>query len=336
MARSRCLKVPKSEAERRRRALAAAGALRTDLGPDRDARFVYLPVKEGAPGAEGELCERDFEPNRKAPASYRDLARVPANVRDVLPRSYDVIGRVIVIKIPDELAQYREEIGRALLQARPEARSVAQDRGVQGEDRVRCLSVIAGEPDLWTVHVEHGIRFELDPSKVYFSPRLATERLRVTELVKDGEAVLDMFAGVGPFSIMIAKRANPSAVRAADINPAAIEYLKRNIRLNKVSGVEPLLSDARELPGKVPPADRIIMNLPHSAFDFLPEALGLLRPGGTIHLYEIIARERKAERTDAVAAAVEFAGRRLAQARLRLVRGYSKVESHFVFDLTVG
>jgi tRNA (guanine37-N1)-methyltransferase len=212
---------------------------------------------------------------------------------------------------------------------------VAEDRGVQGEDRVRSLSVIAGEPGLETVHVEHGLRFVLDPSKVYFSPRLATERLRVAGLVKEGESVLDMFAGVGPFSIHIAKRAQPSVVRAADINPAAIEYMRKNIRLNKATGVEPMLIDAKELPKKMPPADRIIMNLPHSAFGFLPVALRLLRPGGTIHLYEIIDRERKAERKDAVAGVVERAGRRLLATQLRLVRGYSAAESHFVFDLSM-
>jgi tRNA (guanine37-N1)-methyltransferase len=144
-----------------------------------------------------------------------------------------------------------------------------------------------------------------------------------------------MFAGVGPFSIHIAKRANPSIVRAADINPAAIDYMRKNLRLNKVSGVEPMLLDARELPGKMPPADRIIMNLPHSAFGFLPVALGLLRPGGTVHLYEVVERGKKAERKEAVAEAVERAGRRLSAMQPRLVRGYSAAESHFVFDLSV-
>ncbi len=335
MARSRCLAVPKRRAQAAKTALSALGLLRNDLRPGHDAETVYLPMKDGEYEGEGRVCEHDFDPAAPQPAGYRDRARVPPGARKLLPRAFDVIGKVIIIKIPDGLEQYRQEIGEALLLARPEARSVARDRGVQGEDRVRDLEVIAGEPDLETVHVEHGLRFELDPSRVFFSPRLATERWRVTGLVKAGEAVLDMFAGVGPFAIQIAKRAKPCSVRAVDINPVAVEYMTRNIRLNKASGVEPMLADARELPGKVPAADRIIMNLPHNAFDFLPVALKLLRHGGTIHLYAIMDREKKAARKDAVAAAVEKEGRKLAAAGLHLVRGFSTIESHFVFDLRV-
>ena len=335
MARSRCVAVPKKRAQAAREALSALGLLRKDLRPARGDDTVFLPVGAGEYAGEGRLCEHDFEPADRVVHDYREAARVPPEARKLLPRAFDVVGDVIIIKIPDALAQYRREIGEALLKARPEARSVAADLGVQGEERVRELDVVAGEPSLETVHVEHGLRFRLDPSKVYFSPRLATERLRVASLVREGESVLDMFAGVGPFAIHIAKRARPSVVRAADINPAAIGYLKENIRLNKVSGVEPILSDARELPGRVPPADRIIMNLPHSAFDFLPEALEMLSPGGTVHLYDIIPRDKKAERREAVEAAVEAAGRKPASCHLRLVRGYSTMESHFVFDLRV-
>jgi tRNA (guanine37-N1)-methyltransferase len=315
--------------------LSALGLLRKDLRPAHDSEKVYLPMKDGQYAGEGRVCQHDFAESAKRATSYRDIAQVPPAVKNELPRAYDVIGKVIVIKIPDGLAQYREEIGRSLLSARPEARSVAEDRGVQGGQRIRELEVIAGEPDLETVHIEHGLRFCLDPSKVYFSPRLATERLRIAGLVGRGEAVLDMFAGVGPFSIHIAKKAGPATVLAVDINPAAIGYLKKNIRLNKVANVEPLLADARELGGKLSPVDRIIMNLPHSAFGFLPVALGLLKPGGTIHLYDIIPGERRQARKEEVELAVKAAGRRLSRQCLRLVRGYSAAESHYVFDLSV-
>ncbi len=335
MVKSRCLMVPRERAQAARTALAGMGLLKKELRPCRDGDSILLPMNDGKYDGEGELCERDFIANRIRAASYRELAWVPAAARKELPRAFDVIGKVIVIRIPEELTEYRQQIGRALLAARPEARSVAMDRGVKGEDRVRQLEVIAGEPDLETVHVEHGLRFALDPSKVYFSPRLATERLRVARLVGEGESVLDMFAGVGPFSIHIARRARSSIVRAVDINPAAIEYLKTNIRLNKAANVEPMLLDARRLPGRIPPVDRIIMNLPHSAFEFLPVALGLLRPDGTVHLYEILDREKLAERRDAIVAAVEGAGRKVKRADSRLVRGYSSLESNFVHDMVV-
>jgi len=332
---SRSLAIPKKRAQAAKTALLALGLLRNDLRPDRDGDTVLLPISDGEYAGEGRLCEHDFAASAKKAKSYRDLAQVPAEAKRLLPRAYDVIGKVVVIKIPDELALYRVEIGRALLSARPEARSVAEDRGVQGGQRIRELEVIAGEPDLETVHIEHGLRFCLDPSKVYFSPRLATERLRVAGLVGRGETVLDMFAGVGPFAIHIAKRAGPARVFAVDMNPAAIGYLKKNIKLNKVANVEPMLIDACLLPGKIPPVDRIIMNLPHSAFGFLPVALGLLKPGGTVHLYDIIPGQKRQARKEEVELAVKEAGRKLSSLGQKLVRGYSAAESHFVFDLSV-
>jgi tRNA (guanine37-N1)-methyltransferase len=330
---SRCLRVPKGRAEAVRRRLNELGLFRKDLQPARYGDDVYLPMNAGDYHGEGELCEARFKPVRGAPRSYRALADVPETLRPLLPRAFDVIGKVIIIKIPDDLQAYRQQIGRALLQARPEALSVAVDKGVKGEDRIRELEVVAGSPSLETMHVEHGLRFILDPSRVYFSPRLATERLRVAGMVTQGEAVLDMFSGVGPFAIHIAKRAMPSKVYAADINPAAIEYLKRNIRLNRVLAVEPILGDARELPGKILRVDRIIMNLPHRASEFLPAAMRLLGPGGTVHLYDLLEPEEKKRRTSELASIMKSEGRELGRISARLVRGYSAFESHFVFDL---
>ena len=330
---SRCVRVPRGSAEEARRALLAADMLRKDLRPAHDRDFVYLPVKEGEYRGEWPVCAARFKPQVSAPRGYRELVNVPDGLRPLLPRAFDVIGHVIIIKIPDGLLDFRREIGRALLEARPEARSVAMDRGVKGQDRVRELEVVAGLPGLETIHVEHGLKFALDPSRVFFSPRLATERLRVARLVAPGETVLDMFSGVGPFAIHIAKRARPGAVFAADINPVAIAYLERNLRLNRASGVVPVPGDARLLAGILPPADRIVMNLPHSAWEFLPVALRILGPKGTIHLYDLLEPKYKEEKTARLAAAIEGEGRCAEAINARLVRGYSAMESHFVFDV---
>ncbi|MEM2869080.1 MAG: class I SAM-dependent methyltransferase family protein [Thermoplasmata archaeon] len=340
--RSLCLRVPKNMAEAARRSLASAGVLRTDLVIKREGNHVLLPILEGGGGVgveaspHWELIEADFEIARRRPSDYRELVDVPGHLRRFLPRAFDVIGRVIVVKIPGELTGFEKEIGRALLAARPGCVSVALDKGVGGEERVRRLEVIAGESNLETVHIEHGARFLVDPSRVYFSPRLATERARVAGLVAEGDSVIDLFAGVGPFSIQIARLSKPSEVLAVDINPIAIDYLKKNIRLNRVSTVRPLLLDARRVPGLVPPADRVIMNLPHSAFDFLETGLALLRPGGAIHLYIIVERERIQAALDGVRKAVERNGRVVREISHRWVRGYSPSELHIAVDLRVG
>ncbi|MGD1059875.1 MAG: methyltransferase [Methanomassiliicoccales archaeon] len=156
--------------------------------------------------------------------------------------------------------------------------------------RVRDLEIIAGDANTETTHIEFGIKLLVDPAKAYFNPRLANERMRVASLVKNGETVLDMFAGVGPFSIMISKHARPGVVYAIDINPDAVSYMRRNVEMNKADKVIAIEGDAREVVFELPNVDRIVMNLPHSAIDFFADALIRLNFGGTIHLYHICDR----------------------------------------------
>ena len=129
--------------------------------------------------------------------------------------------------------------------------------------------------------------FSLDVKKVYFSPRLATERRRISEQVEDNEIIVDMFAGIGPFPISIA-REHKVKIYAIDINPDAYKYIKKNIELNKLEGnIIPLLGDVGEvLQGLNIKADRIIMNLPGTAWNYLDTAIKSLKHGGVIHYYE--------------------------------------------------
>ncbi len=339
--RALCLRVPRRDGERARMLLAAAGALRADLLIKSDGDYVMLPCRGFSPRERAGLdegwvlCEAEFKRSARRPSSYREFVNVPDELRPLLPRSFDVIGRVAIVKIPEELTHFEREIGRALLAARPSCASVARDWGVRGDERVRDLRVVAGEESLETVHKEHGLRFVVDLSSVYFSPRLATERLRVAKMVARGERVIDLFAGVGPFSILIAKRSHPSSVVAVDINPRAVELLKRNIRLNRACGVEAVLGDARELPGRVPLADRVIMNLPLSALDYLDTALRLLNPNGAIHLYALVEGGGEARITRSVEETVERLGRRPLEVSTRVVHSYSPVERQFAFDIRV-
>ena len=129
---------------------------------------------------------------------------------------------------------YEGVIGEKILEINPSLNSVfKKTEPVKGEFRIRDVELIAGINKSETVHKENKCVYELDIRRVYFSPRLATEHDRVCSLVKDGEVILDMFAGVGPFSVLIAKIKRNQVV-AVDINPVAIYYLKKNIILNKV------------------------------------------------------------------------------------------------------
>ncbi|MDW5563065.1 MAG: class I SAM-dependent methyltransferase family protein [Methanomassiliicoccus sp.] len=290
--RTICLKVPRGEAEFTRKKLLSLGLLDISRRIQGEGDFICLPLRPGeAPDLGFERVERDLVEREVAETDYRAFVDVPPEVRDRLPVSFDVIGDVAIIRLDDDLLELSGKIGTALMRTYPRLRTVALDHGVKGELRVRDLEVVAGEDRTETVHTEYGVRLLIDPAKVYFNPRLSNERRRIASLVREGETVVDMFAGVGPFSIMISKYSRPEIVYAMDLNHDAVEYMKENIKRNKVTNVIPIEGDSRQLVFDVPCADRIIMNLPHSAKDFFHDALTRLKLGGVIHFYTICERE---------------------------------------------
>ncbi len=290
--RSICLKAPRGEAESIRLKLIALGLLDISRRIRQDGDFVLVPVLSQEAARLGlEMVEAELEVRELMDSDYRTFLKVGPEVRDRLPTSFDIIGDVAIIRLEYDMIYLAPAVGEALMRTFPRLRTVTLDRGVKGELRVRDLQVVAGDSVTETVHTEYGIRLLIDPAKVYFNPRLSNERHRIASLVRDGETVVDMFAGVGPFSIMIAKHASPEVVYAMDLNHEAVEYLRRNVQLNKVRNVVPLEGDARQMVFDVPCADRIIMNLPHSARDFFHDALTRLKMGGVIHFYTICERD---------------------------------------------
>jgi tRNA (guanine37-N1)-methyltransferase len=260
-----CLRVPKSAGEKWRRELLKEGSLDTGLVLCTDGGDLLLPLREPREG-----CER---------ALFEELPERPD-----LPR-HDLIGGIAVILDPGPKG------AELLLHSRPSIHTVLFPEGpVEGEFRTRRFTVAAGEPTTRTRYTEYGLRFEIDLSLAYFSPRLSGERQRVLALMDEGERVLDMFAGVGPFAITLAEQAG--VVYAADINPGAVSLMMENIALNRVRNVLPILADAARLSGVLPRRfDRVVMNLPFGAVPFLDTALALCRPGGTIHLYAMVSEE---------------------------------------------
>ena len=228
-----CIVVPRERGEEVRRRLVALGVLQKHLRIVQEGDQVFLPTTErldiGFPTE-----QREFDEGFVAVRSYKDVVDVPEPLRRFLPSAFDVIGDIAVVKMPEELQPYREQIGLAILRWNPNIRVAGQDRGVKGERRVRSIEVIAGERRTTTVHTEHGLRYRVDLAQAYFSPRLASERKRIADLVLEGEVVADPFAGVGSFAILIAKRGQPKLVHASDVNPAAVELLRANIGANRV------------------------------------------------------------------------------------------------------
>jgi tRNA (guanine37-N1)-methyltransferase len=222
--------------------------------------------------------------------------KIPSQMVSMLPHSFDVVGDVAVIDLRSELAPYSAEIGYGIRRVNPNVRLVVRKSGeVSGRFRTRALQILAGSGGMETVHREFSCSYHVDISSVYFNPRLSHERLRVARQVKDNEVVVDMFAGVGPYSILIAKLQPTSRVYSIDINPSAIRYLEANTFGNRVADrVTPILGDARELSKlKVRAiADRVVMNLPSEAENYIDAALQILKSeGGIVHYYQFAQRD---------------------------------------------
>src|SRR2546428_2615870 len=237
--------------------------------------------------------------------------------------------------MPEELQPYREQIGLAILRWNPNIRVAVQDHGVKGERRVRSIEVIAGERRTTTVHTEHGLRYRVDLAQAYFSPRLASERERIADLVLEGEVVSDPFAGVGPFAILIAKRGRPKLVHASDVNPAAVELLRANIGANRVERIAAHEGDARRILEEVAPVDRIILDLPHTAFDQLQDAFAAIGERGVVHACRTLARADESAAGGRIRAIAAEAGFHIAALRAHPVRAYSPTQHHVAFDVTV-
>ena len=206
-------------------------------------------------------------------------------------KSYDIIGDIAIIRVPEPIKDQTRIIAEAVMQTHKHVKTVwRQVDPVSGDFRLRGLEFVLGERKTETLHREHGCLFKVDVKKCYFSPRLLYERTRIARQVQPGEVVLNMFAGVGCYSIVIAKHSKPDKIFSIDINPVAIQYMQKNIKLNKVEEkVVPVQADAKkvieERMQKI--ADRILMPLPEMAYKYLDYALLALKPtGGWIHYYD--------------------------------------------------
>ena len=249
--------------------------------------FGYIPVNDDVEGYE--IVCMHLEAMPKVARSFSELLEGELDPDEIenLRTSFDTIGDIVILEIPENLEDKKQIIGDAALKFTKRKAIYMKRSAIKGTTRVRDLEFLAGTDDSVTIHKEHGTRLKLDVREVYFSPRLATERKRVMESVDDGENILDMFCGIGPFPIVIARNKDVK-ITAVDINESAIKYLNENINLNKLKGtIETYCGDIAEVSKSFNSKfDRIIMNLPGLAYTFLDLAVDLIEDGGIINYYE--------------------------------------------------
>ena len=302
--RAPALLVGRQQGETTRRALVAADALRTDLAILHEGEELAFPLRAevSVPAAWGRLDVREFALRRPSPTTeFRDLLDWPAAELELVPRSFDVVGDIVLIRLPPELEPRRVEVGTALLAFVPGSRLVGLDRGVHGPERRREVERIAGSGPWSTRHRENGLELDVDLEQAYFSPRLAREHARVAAEVRAGERVYDLCCGVGPFALTIAREGRAAQVIAVDANPAAIELLRRTLaRYPFGSRVAPVEARVEAFVPTAAPAERVVLNLPHEGIKYAALVAPLVSPGGTLHYYEVTPREEIARRAPVV------------------------------------
>jgi tRNA (guanine37-N1)-methyltransferase len=290
------------------------------------------------------LCESEFPERQEKTTKPADLLsdKLPSHLLASLPHAVDFVGDIAVVEMPPELEPHKLAIGAAILKAHKRVRTVlSKSSPVNGVYRLRTFETIGGEVRTQTVHREYGCIYHVDLAKAYFSSRLSYEHLRVASLVNENETIVDMFAGIGPFSILMAKKHSNVRVYAVDMNPDAFELLRKNVLVNRVMGkVTPIVGDIRNVVNErlAGVADRVIMNLPERAIEYVDVACKALKPeGGITHYYQFVDTPEPLETAkNQFADALRQTNRQLVRmTEARIVRGIAPFKYQVVVDVEI-
>jgi len=283
----RHLRVPRRETSLWRDKLASSGWLAEGHGIHNLDEYRGIPLNSTAPPQIDGLEIVELDGLSPGPQHWTERLdqEVFATYSELLPMSHDQIGDVIIVKIPDVLMQHSKTIAEAMLAQHPNTRIVCADKGVKGNFRVRDLTILGTRADTSTKTKvrEHGNEFWIDPGLVYYSPRLANERLgtidcarKLSECLGRKISVCDPYAGAGPALVPLAKETDViGEIYGSDLNPHAAEFLALNLPNHNTR-----CADALTLSTKLPECcDLLLVNLPHDCIEHLPSLLGLLKKG---------------------------------------------------------
>lgn len=259
------------------------------------------------------------------------------NELNLLPRSYQIVGKILLLKLKPELLKYKNLIGSAIIELLPYLHTVCLQKNISDAERKPEIEVIAGKDSFVTLHKENGCLFEMDVSKSMFSKGNKAEKMRLTGAVKPNETIIDMFAGIGYWTIPVAKLTKAKKVYAIDVNPEAVKFLERNVFLNNVSEkVEVLKGDCRDFAGLLEnTADRIIMGYLFETEKFLPAALKMAKDNCTIHFHKNVEIENIGLIKEKVADIAKDNGCEIQVLSVVKVKSYAPKIWHIVMDLKV-
>ena len=284
-------KIPTGDAGPIIRSLMSEGHVDLHAKISKDDSFRYVPIlPESIPIVEGmglEMMEGDAHTlDRRSPQErIAERLKEYPELEGIVPDHWEYVGDIVIVRMDRRCDPYRELIGRTYAEVLGAKTVCADVRGVSGEFRRPSMEIIYGT-ETESVRLENGIRYGFDVTKVMFASGNTDERMRMRNLDCTGETVVDMFAGIGYFTLPLAKFSGARRVFACEKNPESYEFLGRNVKDNEVSDVViPILGDNRDLRGRAF-ADRILMGYVQTTSEFLPAALRMIRPGGIIHYHD--------------------------------------------------
>jgi tRNA wybutosine-synthesizing protein 2 len=262
---------------------------------------------------------------------------------ELIPAGFQRIGDIIIVNLPEELVRHKNLIGEIIL-SEFRVRSVCNKIGeIKGEFREPQIEVIAGDENTVAISIENGCKYKFDVRKVMFAKGNLSERVRIAKQVKREEIVVDMFSGIGYFSVPIGVFGKPKEHYCIELNPVSFEFLKENMRINKIHNAEVINGDCREevdrLIERGVRADRVLMGYLPPPKEFLNSAFKIIKKGGILHYEEIVIAGRENEEIERVMRDIKEAGKKGGfKTRLLLakrVKSYGPKKDHYVFDVKV-
>lgn len=351
MKKSYAIKVPLKYAQDTKLIINKNNLRNNECKLKKDKQFIYFPIKSFE--IKNEILTNknlklnnfniiidDFEEYEKKIKTYKENLDIPKNLKKYLPTSYDIIGNIALIKLPTELIEYKKNIGESILKSKKNIETIYLAKPIEGELRIRKIEIISGKKQTKTIHKEFGLEFNVDVKYTYFSPRLANERKRIASLVKPGETVVDMFTGVAPYAIMIAKYSKAKIIYAIDKNKKAISLAQQNVKINNVVDKITLFNDDSKNIGEIlekekKVADRIIMNLPFSAYDYFAYALDIISENCVIHYYTIIKDNEIENTIKNLKKIAKIKNVNITSYNINKIKSYSPREFYMGIDITV-
>ena len=263
---------------------------------------------------------------------------IPPDLINYLPEKWEKIGNVLIIKFNENLKKYKEKICQKYAEIL-QCKTILNDiGGISGEYRKPKVEVLYGSKNTETIHKENGIKYKLDPCKIMFSSGNMDERIRMANISNKNETVVDLFAGIGYFTLPIAFYSKPKKIYSCEINPDAYKFLCENIVLNHVTKiVKPILGDNRiNAPKNV--AERVIMGYINDTHKFLSTAINCLKNHkGIIHYHDVFPNEIIPQKPlKIIKETTKKYNIEINQVKHRFIKSYAPGISHVVFDIEIG